>query len=1704
MGQSISGACSVRNRFKRGMLRAKNRKRLLLAAMIVGAAFSTAANAQSPTGGNIVAGAGTIDTSIANLTNITTTTNRAVINWSDFSVGQGQTVNFDQLSSNSAVLNKVVAGAPQSLINGAITSNGNVFLSNASGIVIGSTGTINTNGFTATTLDISNDRFMSGDLSFSGSSSAAVTNNGLISTGDGGAHLIASQVFNNGTIESTGTINLATGGRLKMAGGTYIQADLDTINGGIAAGASLIGNSGTIRAIGGLNVGGEVYLVNPNGRIVNDATIAAALINPSDSGSPSTVGGKVEMLASTEASLDQGTVDVSGTTGGRVVVTGETVSLNASTIDASGELAGGDVRIGGGWKGQNADIANAKQTSVSADSTISVDATDSGDAGSVVVWADGKTEFAGRINARALGQGNGGDAEVSGKEHLAFTGNADLRSSDGEYGTLLLDPATFTIDASNEDAIRAQWGLGSLTIEADNAIEVESDLFPTVSPGGDEMTYSDGSKTSLTFREASGGDGAVDINIAAEIRDSRKDSAAVEINAGTGTFTVTENGRISYSLGGVSDVTVTAGDVDVAGLSWIDKLIATGDESVGLGTTATGQLNLSDDDLASLSVGTIQAGDVDIEMGESASVISSLHIDADAVNIDRFAGQSLSISSDDLTITGPVAGSGTFEFNGKSSKTIGLGSAAGDLQFSKTNLEGITGFSTFDIGTATGPGSDIAIDDAALNFYSVILRGSSIDVDTLQIGTNLKLETDSLNVQNQIVKAADTGTLNLDTTTSSRSIGLGDGTVGDFNVTADEFDFLGTYSSLLVTGGSGDVRADMDFTGNYASGITIDGGSGDAFLNEISTDSGFFKLTSGDIYLASALTGDADNTDLRLFSGSGTMSVGAAPAGDWTLDSTEFDRITNFESVTLQNTSTSGILNVTGADSVNPVDFGTITTGAVNLLADVLVLSDLKVPEALNISVYSGLEIGGAVTTEDSDSFLTINAGRVSSTSGSRATSVGLGSGSTGSVHLEDTELNNIVGFDTVDVDHVSASTPGTTTIDATFDKNLKVCGSRSIDVVSLTTTGGSNIDLSTAYQYGGTGNIGTDKIDVTNINASGDIKLDATQVEINGVARTTQGDVLVDATRTAIGDGTQSSAVSLGSASGSTTINTQTLTIDASADAPAQLGFAFTGTTTDVDGDISVNASDDITLTGSGSHFATIGHGDAPGNDDTGKSVAGDVTVSGSKNVSITKGHIGHVIDAGGTYASGSTMVYAGLADFSEDNPDRGEDDYHQPYTMVADADSKFVSAGFADGGRLGFYVPDVTQYQIDTAASLNGGQATGAVPTNFGGPSDPNNGFAGEYVGDAAQNWSIFSAPIGLEIQIGNSTSVYGSEITELADITLLDGEAKLYGATTKADLNLAADYDGLSSETDAGTTVLQIKTDDLKKGYFVKRIYRDGETFGSDPGVSIDTAGTHTITPAELTIEIANQTKQYGDVFTWDGTEFDASGLVNSQTVDSLTIASSGAAATAGVTGGPYEITGSAPTGTGFKASNYDITFDSGSLSVTPAPLMLTLRPSSKMVGTESNLTGTEFSAEGLKNDDLVDTITQESEGIPESAVVGVYELTGRDPIGSVFDASNYDITFEHSTLTVKTPEDNTTHDVWSRAGLVAGSVNNLIGGGSGSVTSGQQGSTSVGVTDPGAAGGDEETASQDESGGEDDTSEELAAQLNGEPDGTNTPS
>ncbi|MDY0166296.1 MAG: MBG domain-containing protein, partial [Thermoguttaceae bacterium] len=398
----------------------------------------------NPTGGEVVAGSAAIASHGSTL-DVTTHTDRAVINWQGFSIGAGETANFIQPGAGSAVLNRVTTPDNPSAIYGQLNSNGNVFLVNPSGILIGPTGVINANGFTASVFDISNHEFMAGGpLTFRGDSTAGVVNQGAIYTGAGGVALLGHQVINSGLVSSDGgAITLATGGSITLADGSrYIQADLKTLASGISETASLIRNSGTVRATGALKTGGEVYLVNPAGNILHDGTIKADRL--AEAGRS---GGSVKLEAAHGETRVEGSIDVSGDTGGRVEVLGQKVELAGAAIDATGTHGGGVILAGGDFQGGNPDVLNAQHTIVDADSVLNADATALGDGGRIILWADGSMEFHGSITARG-GEygGDGGFAEVSGRESLNYLGWADLSASGGATGTLLLDPGDFTIE----------------------------------------------------------------------------------------------------------------------------------------------------------------------------------------------------------------------------------------------------------------------------------------------------------------------------------------------------------------------------------------------------------------------------------------------------------------------------------------------------------------------------------------------------------------------------------------------------------------------------------------------------------------------------------------------------------------------------------------------------------------------------------------------------------------------------------------------------------------------------------------------------------------------------------------------------------------------------------------------------------------------------------------------------------------------------------------------------------------------------------------------------------------------------------------------------------------------------------------------------------------------------------------------------------
>jgi len=177
---------------------------------------------------------------------------------------------------------------------------------------------------------------------------------------------------------------------------------------------------------------------------------------------------------------------------------------------------------------------------------------------------------------------------------------------------------------------------------------------------------------------------------------------------------------------------------------------------------------------------------------------------------------------------------------------------------------------------------------------------------------------------------------------------------------------------------------------------------------------------------------------------------------------------------------------------------------------------------------------------------------------------------------------------------------------------------------------------------------------------------------------------------------------------------------------------------------------------------------------------------------------------------------------------------------------------------------------------------------------------------------------------------------------------------------------------------------------------------------------------INQAALTVTASAQTKTYGQtvVFGNGSTNFNATGLLNGDTIGTVTLAISGngGTGTASVGGSPYTITASAPTGGTFNAGNYAIAFAPGSLTISPAALTITADNTNKYVGETLVFAGTEFIASGLQNGETIGTVTLTSPGTAATVATGVYTIIPSAPAGGTFSVGNYTPAFVNGTLTV----------------------------------------------------------------------------------------
>jgi len=407
-----------------------------------GLLFAACANA-APTDGVVRGGTATI-TATPNTTTITQSSNRAVIDWRSFGTAPGETVNFLQPNAQSAVLNRVT-GAQFSSLQGALTANGQVFLVNPNGILIGNGATINVGSFFASTANVSTAAFMrdpaaaGGKYAFdeltTGARTASIVNAGTITVADGGmVALVAPGVKNTGVITARlGTIELASATHYTL---DLFGDDLIRLAVGDSLASAMVDNTGTalnaqVSAGGQLTAdGGRIVLLSVPAAVgvVNDAINLSGVVRARSAGVNQR--GEISLLANQGAITIGGSIDassaVSGVRGGDVSVVGSAVHLaSTARVTASGPGGGGMVVLGGlnsGSFGTGVGTTSTGQTTVDLGAIVSSCGTaacaqdgtgGAGDGGVIRLYSTLATTLNGEINVSSGAAQRAGTMEVT-------------------------------------------------------------------------------------------------------------------------------------------------------------------------------------------------------------------------------------------------------------------------------------------------------------------------------------------------------------------------------------------------------------------------------------------------------------------------------------------------------------------------------------------------------------------------------------------------------------------------------------------------------------------------------------------------------------------------------------------------------------------------------------------------------------------------------------------------------------------------------------------------------------------------------------------------------------------------------------------------------------------------------------------------------------------------------------------------------------------------------------------------------------------------------------------------------------------------------------------------------------------------------------------------------------------------------------------
>lgn len=1526
-----------------------------------------------PTGGTVVHGRAAIGAPAAGAMTIDQSSGSAVVNWDSFSIGTGNRVTINQPSADAAILNRVTGDAT-SQIHGQLNANGRVFVINPNGIFIGPTGRVNAGSFVASTLNVRTEDFVLGNMVFEGDgASASVVNQGQVEVVSGGyAALIGGQVSNAGTIRAPmGFVGLGSGERitLDLGGDGFLQVAVPTDSDDPALQA-LIENSGTIEANGGTVQMSAASARQAARHAINMSGVVEAR---SVSGRNGRItlgggGGKVSVSGRVRATAARPVVEVTQSArptarparGGEITVTGGEITLAGAEIDASGPDGGGDIRIGGNLRG-GPGLPQADRLSVDSASTVRADAWGTGDGGRVILWSELNTDFEGTISVRGgdLG-GDGGFAEVSGKQVLRYAGFTDARAPEGDRGTLLLDPSDVEIVGSAPGTNQIlnttiQTALASADVEVATNDNAGDFPFPDSSEAGNlqvlaPITWTSGSTLTLNA------EGTIDINAPITGTNGRlflraaNDSGSNLIRtsaAGTvdvGVFRITEGfweqvnatlpsfNATNFVLEETPDVSflrALGGDgsstpyqiTDVYGLqgaptvnSGLDSFELAND--ISMVPTFTWFSLLSDGN-GNRSQGLVPL-DFEGSFDGAGFTISDLFIQrVGTVNSDTTAGLFRNLGSaafvENLTLLRPLL----------DGSDVGALAAANEGRIDAVTVE----------GGSIGSFQQVAGGLVGVNASSGIISG-------VRVNTIVGVGTDPSDGSSATIPQKFYGGI----------AGINDGgieeskTAGDINMRFVTTGFLGGIAGDnpgTVFDSYSEMNLDANVTDAVTTSIAI-GGIAGRNTGEIEA-----TLVTGPV----TLTG----TNQGALGGEGAIVGNDDPGIDTVLDS-YYDL----------NTTTQPTSGAVGEPLAENPGLNTADLQDVDLITSAIEAAgwDTQVIWSLpqdGIDYPRLYRVDPVISADDTTSGLTFTYNGTTTFAAQNSQYFG------GPSVFEFGPVGDSGDLTTLDP-NLTASDPNVGAITVRFPTSF-------------------------------TSNLGQD-YDVRSRNIAATIDPAPLVVTIDPTTKVfgtvlTFGDVNFSAA-TLFGTDqiTGGTVVSAGApANAPTSGNPYTLDLSGLT-GPGITNYTVStvpGTLTITEAGLTININNlnkvyGDTLTFSGTEFSTVGllDGDSvtsltlssPGASAGATVAGGPYTISGSNPIG--DGLDGYTI----TIVPGTLTVTRRPATINVPN--------------IAKTYGNAISLGSSN-----FTVSGLVGSDSITGLSLSSAGTAATAPVS----GSPYPITASNPVGTGADNYTL--------------TVTAGTVTVNPAPLTITaDDQQKGFGESftftgTEFTVSGLLNTDSVSSATltSAATDATAPLTGQTGEAIFIS----DAEGTGLDNYAITFVDGVFVVAPGDLIITPTDLNKTYGDELIFAGTEFTVEGLAPGDSVDSVTLTSAGSDPSAQVTGSPYAINAAMAVGSGLE--KYDLVFADGSLTVVAAPLTVTALDQTKQQGQAFTFAGTEFTTVGLRNGDSVDSVVLSSPGAAAEAQAddGPFAITVGEASGS--GLNNYTITPEPGTFTVQ---------------------------------------------------------------------------------------